>query len=89
MKITDVKIERFRYRTKSTSDSEGHQHPGQEHDATQTLVTIITEKGFQGYCFGVQTDIITFIFLKNQGLAWTLISTTSKQIVYESIGVAV
>ena len=27
MKITDVRIERFRYRTKSVSDSEGHQHP--------------------------------------------------------------
>ncbi len=62
MKITDVKIERFRYRTKSTSDSEGHQHPGQEHDATQTLVTIITEEGFQGYCFGGQTDIIMRLF---------------------------
>lgn len=52
MKIVDVTVQSFRYRSKTVRDSEGHGHPGPEHDATQSLVTIHTDEGAVGYCFG-------------------------------------
>lgn len=33
MIIEDVDVEVFRYRSKVIQDSEGHTHPGEEHDA--------------------------------------------------------
>jgi L-alanine-DL-glutamate epimerase-like enolase superfamily enzyme len=53
MKIVDVTVQTFAYRSKTVRDSEGHGHPGPEHDATQTLVTIHTDEGVSGYAFGV------------------------------------
>jgi L-alanine-DL-glutamate epimerase-like enolase superfamily enzyme len=53
MKITEVSVERFRYQSKTVRDSEGHGHPGPEHDATQTLLTIGTDEGVSGHAFGV------------------------------------
>jgi len=52
MKITNVTVETFRYRSNTVRDSEGHGHPGPEHDATGSLVTIHTDEGIQGYAFG-------------------------------------
>ena len=52
MKIADVKVETFRYRSKIVRDSDGHGHPGPEHDATQSLVTIRTDEGLTGGSFG-------------------------------------
>ncbi len=52
MKIVDVTVENFRYRSRIVRDSEGHTHPGPEHDATQSLLTIVTDGGAMGYCFG-------------------------------------
>lgn len=52
MKIADVKVETFRYQSKIVRDSDGHGHPGPEHDATQSLVTIRTDEGLTGRCFG-------------------------------------
>ena len=51
MKIVDIKTQTFKYKSNQVSDSEGHGHPGPEHDATQTLLTIVDE-GLQGYAFG-------------------------------------
>jgi L-alanine-DL-glutamate epimerase-like enolase superfamily enzyme len=53
MKITEVRVERFRYRSRTVRDSEGHGHPGPEHEATQTLLTIGTDEGVSGHAFGV------------------------------------
>ena len=36
MKIVDVIVESFNYKSHIVRDSEGHTHPGPEHDATQT-----------------------------------------------------
>ena len=33
MKIASVNVEKFRYRSTTVRDSEGHGHPGPEHDA--------------------------------------------------------
>jgi L-alanine-DL-glutamate epimerase-like enolase superfamily enzyme len=53
MKIADITIQSFRYRSKTVRDSDGHGHPGPEHDATQTMLTITTDDGVSGYHFGV------------------------------------
>lgn len=52
MKIVDITVESFRYISNTTRDSEGHGHPGPEHEATQGLTTILTDEGVKGYCFG-------------------------------------
>jgi L-alanine-DL-glutamate epimerase-like enolase superfamily enzyme len=51
----------FRYRTQIVRDSEGHSHPGPEHDATQTLLTIVTDEGAAGYCFGASPQVIRHV----------------------------
>ncbi len=58
MKIADVTAQRFRYTSEKVRDSEGHTHPGEPHDATETLVTIKTDGGAEGYCFGASPDVI-------------------------------
>jgi L-alanine-DL-glutamate epimerase-like enolase superfamily enzyme len=57
MKIVDVQTETFRYRTKVVRDSEGHSHPGPEHDATQSMLRVITDSGVEGYCFGANPQV--------------------------------
>ncbi len=52
MKIRDVEVICFGYRSKMITDSEGHGHPGPEHDAEMTLTKISTDEGAEGYCFG-------------------------------------
>ena len=42
MKVVDVVVETFRYRSQVVRDAEGHAHPGPEHDATQSLLRIFT-----------------------------------------------
>jgi len=58
MKITDVVTEPFTYKSKVVRDSEGHTHPGPEHDATQTLLRIVTDEGAEGYAFGANKEAI-------------------------------
>jgi L-alanine-DL-glutamate epimerase-like enolase superfamily enzyme len=58
MNIVDVTAQRFRYQSKKVRDSEGHTHPGPAHDATETLVTIKTDSGAEGYCFGAGPEVI-------------------------------
>ena len=52
MQIVDVTVQTFAYRSKTVRDSEGHGHPGPEHDATQSLITIHTDQGVRGHAFG-------------------------------------
>jgi L-alanine-DL-glutamate epimerase-like enolase superfamily enzyme len=52
LKIKEINVKKFTYRTKIVHDSEGHTHPGSEHDAFQSLVTIKTNTGDIGYSFG-------------------------------------
>lgn len=61
MKVTDVVVQEFNYRSRIVRDSEGHTHPGAEHDATQTLVTITTDQGAEGYSFGGSKDVLEHI----------------------------
>src|SRR5919205_1593294 len=52
MRIADVTLQTFRYRSKIVRDADGHGHPGEEHDATQSLLTISTDDGAHGHHIG-------------------------------------
>jgi L-alanine-DL-glutamate epimerase-like enolase superfamily enzyme len=52
MHIIDITAQRFHHRSNIVRDSEGHTHPGAEHDAVQSLLTIHTDAGLVGYSFG-------------------------------------
>ena len=58
MKIVDVKIQTFRHKTRVVPDSEGHAHPGEERDTTQTMLTIVTDEGAEGYAFGPDPSLV-------------------------------
>lgn len=58
MRIVDVLTETFWYKSRSARDSEGHTHPGPEHDATQVLLRIVTDEGVEGYAFGANPDVV-------------------------------
>jgi L-alanine-DL-glutamate epimerase-like enolase superfamily enzyme len=58
MKIVDVTSRSFRYQSNTVRDSEGHTHPGPPHEATQHLVTIVTDDGAEGYSFGAGPEVI-------------------------------
>jgi len=58
VKIVDVKTETFRYKSNIVRDADGHGHPGAEHDATQSLLTITTDEGIEGHCFGAKAAVI-------------------------------
>ena len=48
MKVFDVKVDTFRYRSNEIRDYEGHPHPGPEHWATNNMLTIVTDEGAEG-----------------------------------------
>jgi L-alanine-DL-glutamate epimerase-like enolase superfamily enzyme len=56
MKIAAVGVQKFRYPSKVVRDSEGHGHPGPQHTATQSMLTITTDDGASGYYFGAIND---------------------------------
>jgi L-alanine-DL-glutamate epimerase-like enolase superfamily enzyme len=61
MKIVDIKTQTFNYKTNIVPDSEGHTHPGPEHDTSQTILTIVTDDGAEGYAFGVNRSIVEHV----------------------------
>lgn len=52
MKIVDLELIRFTYRSCQVRDAEGHGHPGPEHDATAGLFRILTDEGVDGIATG-------------------------------------
>ena len=58
MKIVDVITRKIHFRSNTVRDSEGHGHPGPEHDAVQSMVTIVTDEGLTGDAFGGSPDVI-------------------------------
>jgi L-alanine-DL-glutamate epimerase-like enolase superfamily enzyme len=58
VKIADITAQSFHYQSRTVRDSEGHTHPGDPHDAPQTVVTIRTDDGAEGYSFGASPDVI-------------------------------
>ena len=58
MRITDVTATTFSYKTNVGRDSHGHTHPTEERDATETMVTVATDEGAEGYAFGANAALI-------------------------------
>ena len=58
MKIVDVQTVSFRYESRVVRDTEGHAHPGEPHQATQTLLRIITDEGVEGQALGAHPGVI-------------------------------
>jgi L-alanine-DL-glutamate epimerase-like enolase superfamily enzyme len=66
MKITDIDLIRFEYRSFMVRDEEGHSHPGAEHDAVATITRIRTDEGVEGYATGgspVMLDVARQVLL--------------------------
>lgn len=61
MKITDVTTKTFRYVSNTSRDAEGHGHPGDPHEATQTILTIHTDEGVEGHSFGADPNIVNTV----------------------------
>ena len=55
MKIREVRLQTFGYRSRVVRDAHGHGHPGDAHDATQSLLTIATDEGVSGNALGSLT----------------------------------
>ena len=58
MRISDIRALTFTYRTSTARDSEGHTHPCPEHDATESMVTVVSDEGAEGYAFGAWPSVI-------------------------------
>ena len=58
MKITDVQTVRFKTTSNTVRDTDGHGHPGPEHEATQTLLKIVTDEGIVGHWFGADATVM-------------------------------
>jgi hypothetical protein len=52
LRIVDVQVLTFRYRSRLGYDEEGHAHPAAEHEKHQTVTRVRTSAGVDGYCFG-------------------------------------
>ena len=61
VKIVDVTTQAFIYKSKLYHDSDGHTHPGPESDASQTLLTVVTDEGAEGYAFGGRPEIVEHV----------------------------
>ncbi len=53
-----MRVERFRAKSRIVRDSEGHTHPGPEHDSTGSLLRIVADDGAEGYTFGANGSVI-------------------------------
>ncbi|MDR1901885.1 MAG: enolase [Treponema sp.] len=49
MKITKIEARKVRYTSVMVRDAEGHAHPGEPHDATLRLLTVVCDDGTEGY----------------------------------------
>ena len=58
MKIIDVQTIRFKVKSNTVRDTDGHGHPGPERESSQTLLKIITDEDVCGYWFGADAGII-------------------------------
>ncbi|MEM7444848.1 MAG: enolase C-terminal domain-like protein [Pseudomonadota bacterium] len=57
MKIESLAVKRFRHKTNTVSDSDGHAHPGPESETTSALLTITTDTGHSGQIIARPSDL--------------------------------
>jgi len=59
LRIADVTVQRFRYPSRIVRDADGHGHPGEAHEATQSMLTITADDGARGVFFGaINADVV-------------------------------
>ena len=67
MKIQKIEVTTFQSTSKKVNDTDGHTHPGPEHDTTEALLTITDDEGNSGYSSGSPEALRPYIienFLK-------------------------
>ena len=52
MKIDNISVTVFSYKTSLVNDTDGHTHPGPEHDTDMAVLAIESDDGLKGFCFG-------------------------------------
>lgn len=57
MKIVDVSVRVFVHKSKQVKDSDGHTHPGPEHDVRRALLTVTADDGSAGHSFAA-TELV-------------------------------
>jgi L-alanine-DL-glutamate epimerase-like enolase superfamily enzyme len=66
LKIVDVTVRVFAYKTNIARDKAGHAHPGKASDAQYALLTVISDEGAEGYCLYrpevIRTHVVERLF---------------------------
>ena len=58
MRIVDVRVQSFTYVSRVARDSDGHSHPGPEHEAVETMLTVVSDEGSEGHFFGANAGLV-------------------------------
>lgn len=58
MRIVDLRVQRFRIRSRIHRDKLGHAFPGPEKESSFTLLRVTTDNGAEGYTFGAIKDVL-------------------------------
>ena len=61
MKIEQVSVTVFKTTSNTVHDTDGHTHPGPEHDSTNAMLTITTDDGHSGYAFGQPESLRPYV----------------------------
>ena len=61
MKIERISVTVFNTTSKKVNDTDGHTHPGSEHDSQEALLTITDDEGNSGYSFGSSESLRPYV----------------------------
>ena len=61
MKIEQISVTVFNTTSKKINDTDGHTHPGPEHDSQEALLTITDDEGNSGYSFGSSESLRPYV----------------------------
>ena len=61
MKIEKISVIVFKIKSKKVNDTDGHTHPGLEHDSKEAMLTITTDDGHSGYAFGSPESLRPYV----------------------------
>ena len=61
MKIEKISVTVFNIKSKKVNDTDGHTHPGPEHDSEEAMLTITTDDGHSGHAFGSPESLRPYV----------------------------
>ena len=61
MKIEKISVTVFNIKSKKVNDTDGHTHPGPEHDSEEAMLTITTGDGHSGHAFGSPESLRPYV----------------------------